>query len=226
MSKVYGYLRVSTHRQDTNNQLLEIQNYCDRNGLTLDDTIEMTISSRKNMKDRHIDELLSMLKRNDTLIVSELSRLGRSIRELSVIVEELRRKNVTFIAIKQGFKFNGKLDMTQKISLAMFSVFAELERDLLSERTKNGLARARAEGKVLGNPDLEIDNTVRFDNARAFAEKHRTLFEGLIGQGLTQRGICDELNELGIKTRSGGRWQLAQVQRIIKRLGLKTVSSK
>jgi DNA invertase Pin-like site-specific DNA recombinase len=111
--------------------------------------------------------------------------------------------------------------MTQKVMLTMFGLFAELERDLISERTKNGLARAKAEGKVLGNPNFQIDNKIRFENAKRFAEEKRTIIEALIEMGLTQRAIVDELNTQGITARRGGRWNLSQLQRVMKRSNLK-----
>ena len=226
MSTVFSYLRVSTDEQQIKNQRMEIESYCKNHNLTIDETIEIKISSKKDLKRRHIDELLSRLKKGDTLIVSELSRLGRSIRELSTIVEKLVDKKVTFIAIKQDMKFNGKLNVTQKVMITMFSLFSELERDLISERTKNGLARVKAEGKVLGNPNLQRDNTVRFENAKRFAEEKRTIIDALIDKGLTQRGIIEELNTQGITARRGGQWTLSQLQRVMKKLNLKTTGAK
>ncbi|MGA2404218.1 MAG: recombinase family protein [Syntrophobacteraceae bacterium] len=102
----------------------------------------------------------------------------------------------------------------------MFALMAELERDLISERTKNGLARVKASGKKLGNPNLRQDNLRREESAQEFAETLRIQFESLRNNGLTQRRIVDELNKQGIRARLGGSWSLAQVQAVMKRLGI------
>jgi DNA invertase Pin-like site-specific DNA recombinase len=96
MAKIFSYLRVSTDKQQIENQRIEILSYCKTNNLSIDETIEIKISSKKDLKRRHIDELLGRLKKGDTLIVSELSRLGRSIRELSVIIDQLVKKKSNF----------------------------------------------------------------------------------------------------------------------------------
>ncbi len=218
--KTLGYLRVSTDRQDLENQKLEIEKYCKANGFTVDDYIQIEISSRKTTKERLIDELLSRLGRGDTLIVSELSRLGRSVGELCQIVDRLIKKQVKLIAIKQGLVINGRHDMASKTMTTMFGLFAELERDLISERTKMGLAVAKAKGKKLGNPNLPKDNLKRQANAKAFSDTLRPILEGFKKTGMTQRQIVAELNKLGVKARLGGQWSLIQVQTALKRLGL------
>ena len=95
----------------------------------MDDFIEMTISSRKTSKERRIDEMLSVLDDADTLIVTELSRLGRSTAEVIGLVNELIKKQVRVIAIKQNLDMK-QHDMTSKVMITLFSLFAELERDL------------------------------------------------------------------------------------------------
>jgi len=150
--KTLGYLRVSTVKQDVQNQRLEILNYANSNKTTVDDFISIEISSRKTMKERRIEELLERLGSGDTLIVSELSRLGRSLGEIIQIVDSLIKKQIRFIAVKQGMLINGRNEIQTKVMITMFGLFAEIERDLLSERTKMGLANAKAKGKKLGRP--------------------------------------------------------------------------
>ena len=152
MAKVMGYVRVSTTKQDADNQRHEILEYANKNHLHVDDFIEVEISSRRDKKQRRIDELMERLKPGDTLIVSELSRLGRSTSEVIDIVNELIAKEVKFIAIKQGLNISGQHDMQSKVMVTMFSLFAELERDIISERTKAALAAKKAGGKKLGKP--------------------------------------------------------------------------
>ncbi len=112
------------------------------------------MSCRYSAKQRRIEELLSALNPNDRLIISELSRLGRSTGEVIQLVEKLTSQTVEFISIKQGLRINSKnkQDMTSKVMVTIFSLLGELERDLISERTKMGLAKAKAAGKKLGRP--------------------------------------------------------------------------
>jgi len=152
MTKIIAYTRVSTDSQDLQNQKLEILEYADKHQFHINEWSEIKVSSRKSTKDRLIDQLLNNLETGDTLIVSELSRLGRSVSQIITIVDTLIKKQVKVIIIKQHMIINGKNDMQTKVMITMFSLFAEIERDLISERTKTGLARAKAEGKILGRP--------------------------------------------------------------------------
>ena len=152
MAKTIGYVRVSTSRQDADNQRHEILEYANQNHLHVDEFIEAEVSSRKDKKQRRIDELMDKLESGDTLIVSELSRLGRSTSEVIDIVNELIAKEIRFVAIKQNLNISGQHDMQSKIMVTMFSLFAELERDIISERTKAALAAKKAGGKKLGKP--------------------------------------------------------------------------
>ena len=149
---VLSYIRVSTNTQDVKNQRYEILEYARTHDLTIDQFIEIEISSRKDRKQRRIEEVLQKLSPGDTLIVSELSRLGRSTGEVIELVNELVRKKVRFIAIKQNLNINNGHDMTSKIIVTLFGLMAELERDLISMRTREALAAKKAQGKVLGRP--------------------------------------------------------------------------
>jgi len=144
---------VSTGKQDLNNQKLEILEYGRRHSIHVDDFIEIEISSRKSTKQRRIDELMSKLESGDSLIVSELSRLGRSVGQVVTFVDTLIKSGVRLMAIKESIDINGERNMQAKVMITMFSLFAEIERDLISERTKQGLAAAKAKGKKLGRPE-------------------------------------------------------------------------
>ena len=150
--KTVGYIRVSTDHQNTENQKLAILEYANQRHLSINTWIDTKTSSRRSTKERRIDEMLSVLEEGDTLIVAELSRLGRSVGQIAILVDELLKKKIRVICLKENITLNGRADLQTKVMITMFSLFAEIERDLISERTKEGLARARTEGKLLGRP--------------------------------------------------------------------------
>jgi DNA invertase Pin-like site-specific DNA recombinase len=222
----YVYTRVSTDTQDLESQKRGIQEYCSRNDIFVDEWLAVKISSKRTRQERRVAELLGRLKRGDCVVVSELSRLGRSLTEIFSVVQTLTQKKAALMSIKENISLNGKPNIQTKVMITMFGLFAELERDLISQRTREGLAAARARGVRLGNPNLHADNAIRREKASAFAERQRVLLEGFILRGMTQREIVEELNKLDIKARRGGSWTLAQLQHVLKRLGLKTVRAK
>jgi DNA invertase Pin-like site-specific DNA recombinase len=148
--KTVAYLRVSTGSQDLANQKMAVLDYARQQHFTVARFVEAQVSSRKTPAQRGIEDLLGTLAAGDRLIVSELSRLGRSLGQVIRIVDELVKQKVRFVAIKEGICFEGKQDMQTKVMIALFGLFAEVERDLISERTKEGLAAARAAGRLLG----------------------------------------------------------------------------
>ncbi len=150
--RVVAYIRVSTARQDLDQQRLAIWDYAQKNRLTIDEFITAKASSQKSMKRRGISDLLAILQPTDVLLVSELSRLGRSVGQIISIVEKLIAKSVRLVAIKEGIDLAGCADLQTKVMITLFSLFAEIERDLISERTKEGVMAARAKGKILGRP--------------------------------------------------------------------------
>ena len=152
MAQTIGYIRVSSDKQTVNNQRLAILDYGHKKDIKVSDWIEVNMSSRRTPTQRRIDELLDRLHEGDTLIVSELSRLARSVGQIATIVATLIGNKVRFISIKESINLNGRQDLQTKVMVTMFSLFSEIERDLISERTKEGLKRARAEGKLLGRP--------------------------------------------------------------------------
>ena len=160
--RVLGYCRVSTSGQDANNQELEILKYARRHNINVDDFISLEVSSRKDTKARRIDELMERLKIGDTLIVSELSRLGRSVGQLATMVDTFINNKIKFIAIKENICLNGdgKKDIQTTALVSCFSMLAEIERQLVSERTKAGLEAARAKGKMLGRPKGSMGKSI------------------------------------------------------------------
>ena len=150
--KTVAYLRVSTRSQNLANQKLAILDYAQQKQFAVDRFLELQSSSLKVRHKERVGEMLDSLKAGDRLIVSELSRLGRSLGQVIQIVDTLVHRKVRFTAVKEGITFEGKQDLQTKVMIALFGLFAEVERDLISERTKEGLATAKAAGKLLGRP--------------------------------------------------------------------------
>ncbi|MGH1337829.1 MAG: recombinase family protein [Aureispira sp.] len=180
--KTMAYLRASTNKQEVNNQKLEILEYARLHQLNVDDFIQITISSRKTTKQRRIDELLEKLNGGDTLIATELSRLGRSTAEVIGLINQLLVKKVRIILIKQNLDVTGQ-DMTSKIIITLFSLFAELERDLISVRTKEALASKKAQGIKLGKPKGTIQKSI-YDKDLELIKEWLTL--GLSGRKISK----------------------------------------
>jgi len=160
---IFGYIRVSTTDQNLDGQKNLISRYCIDHKLMVDEWIELEISSRKTIEQRRITELIDKLNPNDIVIASELSRLGRSIKEtLNIIETIIEKKQSRLILIKQSLDLNpnDRNNITNKVLITVFSMLAELERDFISERTKEGL-KARAEkGIKLGKPKGVIQKSM------------------------------------------------------------------
>jgi len=154
--KTIAYLRISTVTQDCDNQRLAILDYAHRCKINIDEFISMQVSSRKTPKQTGILELLKRLEPGDILLVSELSRLGRSVGQIIQMIDDLVTNRIRFVAIKENIELSGKQDIQTKVMVTMFSLFAEIERDLISERTKEGITAARAKGKAIGRPKDSI----------------------------------------------------------------------
>jgi DNA invertase Pin-like site-specific DNA recombinase len=183
--KIIAYLRVSKNEQDTNNQKLGILEYCRQHGLRVDEYIAVEMSSRKSEKLRRIDELKSKLTAGDVLICSEMSRLGRSTVDVLSLVNLLIEQEVRIIVVKQNMDIT-EHDQMSKVLVTLFSLFAELERDLISARTKEALQSKKASGQVLGKPAGTIQKS-KYD---ASADKIREL----LGYGLSVRKIAKVLS--------------------------------
>jgi len=147
---VYGYLRVSTDKQDLENQKFEILKYANAKKLGNVEFVEETASGRKSWKNRKLGKLIEELRKGDVLIVAELSRLGRSMLEIMELLSILLRKGVELHVVKNNQVL--KDDLHSKVFAMAFSIAAEIERELISQRTKEALARRKAEGKPLGRP--------------------------------------------------------------------------
>ncbi len=149
---IIGYIRVSTIEQDLNNQKTAILNFCNQKKMIVDDFIEAQSYSRKSKLDRKLNELFDRVQEKDILVVTELSRLGRSVSEVLDIVNTLVEKKVRLVCIKEGIDIEKNQSIQSKIMITMVSLFADLERDLISKRTKETLAMKKAMGIRLGRP--------------------------------------------------------------------------
>jgi DNA invertase Pin-like site-specific DNA recombinase len=150
--KTIAYLRVSKDSQDVKNQRLAILEFARHEHREIDEFMELQVSSRRSPKERQLDVLLARLEPGDTLMVSELSRLGRSVGEIITTVDTLVKKHIRLIAIKEGIRLEGRHNLQTKVMVTLFGLFAEIERELISLRTKEALAAARVAGKRLGRP--------------------------------------------------------------------------
>ncbi len=161
MAKTIGYIRVSTDQQDLQNQQHSILNYANKTSLGKVEFIEVKISSRKKDEDRKIDELFKNLQSGDHLVVSELSRIGRSVVNVVTIINQLIAHGVNIHILKEQLfiKPNEQNPFTD-FQINIFSAFAQLERDLISKRTKEALQARKAKGIKLGKPKGTIQSSI------------------------------------------------------------------
>jgi DNA invertase Pin-like site-specific DNA recombinase len=173
MAKTIGYIRVSTDQQDLQNQQHSILNYANKTSLGKVEFIEVKISSRKKDEDRKIDELFKNLQSGDHLIVSELSRIGRSVVNVVTIVNQLIALGVNLHILKEQLfiKPNEQNPFTD-FQINIFSAFAQLERDLISKRTKEALQARKAKGIKLGKPKGTIQSSIYDKDKEKIKELH------------------------------------------------------
>jgi DNA invertase Pin-like site-specific DNA recombinase len=146
----FAYIRVSTDSQSVENQRFAIEEYCSKNSLKVNKWVKETISGKTAVKDRRLGALMNKLKRGDTLICSEISRLGRDMLMLMSVLNECVCKGVRIIAVKGNYRLENNLH--SKIFAMAYSISSEVERDFISQRTRDALARKKAEGMKLGHP--------------------------------------------------------------------------
>ncbi len=147
---IYGYIRVSTDKQTVENQRFEINHFCCKQEIVVNKWIEETISGAKNVDDRKLGKLLKKMRKGDVLICSELSRLGRNLLMIMGILNECMNRDIQVWTIKDNYRLGS--DISSKVLAFAFGLSAEIERNLISQRTKEALARKRAEGVILGRP--------------------------------------------------------------------------
>ena len=184
--KIIGYCRISSSVQDLEIQKQLILEYAQKNRILVDEFIEIEMSSRFSPKQRRIDELISKMGKGDLLIVAEISRLARNMLECLNIINELTEKEIRIIFIRQP-----ELSTNSphgKLLTAIYSYFAESEREFISLRTKSGLATARSRGVILGRPKgAKNANGSAFDSYKSEIKSHLIL-------GIPVRSILKIIN--------------------------------
>ena len=155
---VYGYIRVSSDKQTVENQRFEINKFCEREKLTIDGWIEETISGTKAYNKRQLGALLNRIKKDDLIICAELSRLGRNLFMIMEILNICMTKEAKVWTIKDIYRLGD--DIQSKVLAFAFGLSAEIERNLISQRTKEALARLKSEGKSIGRSKGRRNNNL------------------------------------------------------------------
>ncbi len=157
---IYGYIRVSSDKQTVENQRFEINRFCEKQHLVINDWIEETISGTRSYNKRQLGRLLHKVHKDDIIICSELSRLGRNLFMIMEILNICMTKECRVWTIKDNYRLGD--DIQSKVLAFAFGLSAEIERNLISQRTKEALARRRSEGVVLGRPKGSKSNPDRY----------------------------------------------------------------
>ena len=156
---IYGYIRVSTDKQTVENQRFEIEKFIKKNKLKVGEWIEETISGTVSPSKRNLGKLIEKTKQGDVIVCSELSRLGRNMFMIMSILNILMERGVIIYTVKEHYRLGE--DLTSKVLAFAFSISAEIERTLISQRTTEALRRKKAEGVVLGRPKGRKNKTYK-----------------------------------------------------------------
>ena len=181
---IIGYLRVSTEKQNPENQRDEIRRFADEKSLAVDSGVVETASGKLPYRKRKLGRLLRRLRSGDVLIVTEISRLSRSLTEIMSIMGYCLEKEVCIYTTKERYTFDNSIN--SKVLCFAFGLVAEIERNLISMRTKEALALKRAEGVRLGRrlgSDVKMQ-VIRDNSAR---------IEAMLASGMTVTKICRKI---------------------------------
>lgn len=163
---IYGYIRVSSDKQTVENQRFEINNFCRERSIVIDGWIEETISGTKSYNKRALGRLLKRVKKNDLIICAELSRLGRNLFMIMEILNICMTKECRVWTIKDNYRLGD--DIQSKVLAFAFGLSAEIERTLISQRTKEALARKKSEGIKLGRPKGRRNNELKLTSKKKY----------------------------------------------------------
>ncbi len=178
---VIGYIRVSSNKQTVEHQRYEMRQFAKQNNIHIDKWVEETISSRKALNKRKLGDLLDTLNEGDILISCEISRLGRSLLEVMRILETCLNKSCQVWTIKENYRLGN--DIQSKVMAFAFGLAAEIERNLISERTKSSLANIKASGKKLGRP-------FQAESKRLQLAKNTRRIKNLLEKGISKSQIA------------------------------------
>ncbi len=179
-TKNWGYCRVSTRSQAVEKQKLFLLNYAHENNFTFEEIIEVVLSSRKTTKERDIDKLINLTNAGDKIYITKLDRLGRNTREVLEIIDFLKNKKITLHIIRDNIIIDPtKNDPLTTMYFTMLSAFSEMEISFIRDRTKAGLEKAKAEGKMLGKPKGAISHNTQFEPYRKHTKSLQKLFFSL-----------------------------------------------
>lgn len=170
---IFIYVRVSTNVQDTQNQLHGIRDYCQELGIVPDMVVEDTASGSIDWRSRKIGELLSGADKGDVLLVAEVSRLARSTLQVLEILKFSSERQVSVVIVKNGLTFDNS--MQSRITATILGLAAEIERDFISMRTREALAKRKAAGKQLGRPQGALAKHYKLDEKRSEIERYQKL---------------------------------------------------
>ena len=184
---VFGYIRVSTEQQSAINQKHKILEYAQNQKIIVDEFIEIEISSKKSQKERLLEELFSRMQSGETLICTELSRLGRNMLEILNLIEKFNTLGIKLIFTNQPELSTNQNEALSSLLLAIYGYFAQTEREIISERTKQGLAAARASGKTLGRPKGA-------KNKERVLDPYRDEIKKYLEMGLAQTNVLKIIN--------------------------------
>lgn len=145
---IYAYIRISTDKQIKENQKFEIEKFAKEKGLTIDSWVSEQVTGTKAAKDRRLGPLLKKMRKGDTLVISEISRLGRNLMNIMSMLNLCMTKETFVLTVKEKYELGNNIN-SQVLAFA-FGLSAQIERDLISQRTKEALAWRKASGKKLG----------------------------------------------------------------------------
>ena len=180
---IYGYIRVSSDKQTVENQRFEINNFCERENLKIDGWIEETISGTKSYSKRELGKLLKQIQKDNLIICAELSRLGRNLFMIMEILNLCMSKECRVWTIKDNYRLGE--DIQSKVLAFAFGLSAEIERNLISQRTKEALLRKKAEGVILGRPKGKKSSPEKYK-----LYKKRNLIQELLNANISKRKIA------------------------------------
>ena len=182
---IYGYLRVSTDKQSIKNQEFEIKNFCQNENIEISHWIKETISGTIDVEQRKLSLILKKMKKGDIIICSEISRLGRNLFQIMSILHICIKKEVQVWTIKDNYRLGS--DIQSKVLAFAFSLSAEIERSLISQRTKEALTRIKSNGKKLGRPTGSKNKKYILDGKNEAIQK-------MLSSGLKKNQIAKKLD--------------------------------